>query len=56
MKQSSILSRLIIVTGFLFAVVICTAYFQTIFHFNTYLALAICLIDTILSALWLFAV
>lgn len=55
MKQFSMQPRLIIVIVFLFAVVIGTAYFQTIFHFNTYLALAICLLDTILSALLLFA-
>ncbi|HEY7416259.1 MAG TPA: hypothetical protein VH593_13790 [Ktedonobacteraceae bacterium] len=31
--------------------VIITSYLQSILHFNTYLALTICLIDTIVAAL-----
>jgi hypothetical protein len=55
MRSVSTRARLTIASIFLFTVVISTSYFQTIFHFNTYLALAICLLDTILSALFLFA-
>jgi hypothetical protein len=55
MRSVSTRVRLIIASIFLFTVVVSTSYFQAIFHFNTYLALAICLIDTTLSALFLFA-
>lgn len=54
MKQGSVQMRLILSYVFLFIVVIITAYFQSILHFNTYLALAICLLDTIASAAILF--
>ena len=39
----------------LFVVVIITAYLQSVYHFNTYLALTICLVDTIVCATVLFS-
>jgi hypothetical protein len=54
-RQQSDRTRLILTSIFLFAVVISTSYLQSILHFNTYLALAICLIDTIASAAILFS-
>jgi hypothetical protein len=44
------LSRIITASIILFAIVFITAYLQTIYHFNTYVALAVCLLDTILAA------
>jgi len=37
-----------------FGVVLITAYLQSVFQFSTYLALAICMIDTIVSVTFLF--
>jgi hypothetical protein len=54
MEQHSLRTRVILTSIFLFAVVTITAYIQSITHFNTYLALAICLVDTIVSAAILF--
>jgi len=47
-------ARLILASAFLLVVLFSTAYLQTVFHFDTYLALAICFIDTLLSAMILF--
>lgn len=44
------LSRIITASIILFAIVCITAYLQTIYHFNTYIALGVCLLDTILAA------
>ena len=55
MKQQYIRMRVLITSIFLFTVVISTSYLQSIIHFNTYLALAICLVDTIVSAAFLFS-
>jgi hypothetical protein len=52
--QHRVRSRLVLSYIFLFAVVTITAYLQSILHFNTYLALAICFLDTIVSAAILF--
>ena len=48
-------TRLVLTSIFLFTIVISTAYLQSILHFNTYLALAICMVDTIVSAALLFS-
>jgi hypothetical protein len=47
MGQQITQTRVIVAGIFLFAVVIITAYLQSVLHFNTYLALAICVADTI---------
>lgn len=54
MEQYSVRNRVILVSLLLFGVVTVTAYLQSIYHFNTYLALAICLADTIICARLLF--
>jgi len=46
--------RLLFAGILLFAVVTITAYLQSILHFNTYLALAICLADTVVSMVIVF--
>ena len=43
-------SRIITAGIILLAIVCVTAYLQTIYHFNTYVALGVCLLDTILAA------
>lgn len=53
MKHLHTRTRLLLVGILLFAVVICTSYLQTVFHFDTYLALTICLLDTIIAAMLL---
>ena len=42
--------RWILAILFLLVVLLGTAYLQTVFHFSTYLALAVCFLDTIISA------
>ncbi len=54
MRHTDVGTRLWIAYAFLFGVVIITAYLQSVLHFDTYLALAICLADTIIAAVMLF--
>ncbi|MBV9231934.1 MAG: hypothetical protein JOZ18_21670 [Chloroflexi bacterium] len=54
MEQISIQTRLIFASIFLFAVLFGTSYLQTILHFDTYTALFICFLDTLISAMILF--
>ncbi len=54
MEQYSVRKRVILVGILLFAVVTTMAYLQSIYHFNTYLALTLCLADTIVCARLLF--
>jgi len=53
-RQLSAQTRLIFAGVFLLVVLVSTSYLQTILHFSTYLALVICFIDTIVSAMILF--
>lgn len=55
MHQASLSTRLFLATTFLLVVLLGTAYLQTILHFHTYLALAICLADTIIASAILFS-
>ncbi len=55
MGQLSVRARVMLASIFMLVVLVSTAYLQTIFHFNTYLALAICLADTVVSATILFS-
>ncbi len=54
MEQYSVRNRVILVGILLFGVVTVTAYLQSIYHFNTYLALAICMADTLIAIKLLF--
>ncbi len=54
MGQLRTQTRLVIAGIVLFGIVTITACLQPILHLNTYLALAICMIDTIVVALFLF--
>jgi len=47
-------TRIVLCYLMLFGVVLITAYLQSVFQFSTYLALAICMIDTIVSVTFLF--
>jgi hypothetical protein len=49
-EMSMTVSRIFMASIILFAIVFVTAYLQTIYHFNTYVALGVCLLDTILAA------
>jgi vacuolar-type H+-ATPase subunit I/STV1 len=53
-KQAPTKMRVVVSYLLLFGVVLITAYLQSVFHFNTYLALAICLVDTIGCAMFVF--
>ncbi len=55
MEQQSTRNKVILLNILLFGVAITTGYLQSIYHFNTYLALAICLVDTIVCAKLLFS-
>jgi hypothetical protein len=54
MNQPPTQARIVLSYVMLFGVVLITAYLQSVFHFNTYLALAICAVDTIASVTFLF--
>jgi len=50
-KPIMTLSRITFATIFLFAIVLLTAYLQTVYSFSTDVALAICLLDTVVAAI-----
>ncbi len=51
MRQPGAQTRLIFAGVFLLGVLVSTSYLQTTLHFSTYLALTVCFIDTIVSAM-----
>jgi hypothetical protein len=54
-EQQSTRGKVILLSILLFGVAITTGYLQSIFHFNSYLALVVCLIDTLVCMRLLFS-
>lgn len=54
MEPSTVRTRLMLASATLFGVMLITAYLQSVLHFDTYLALAICMVDTVVAAMILF--